>query len=287
MKFLKYLFLATTLIIGALTGPACDSTSVTDLFFTDQDDIKLGDSVVTQLANDTAYKLLTTANSEAIKSYIKDSVISEILKSSEIHKKDIYNYTSKLQIIQNDSVLNAFALPGGPIYIYTGILKYLPNEAALAGVLGHEIAHAELRHASSRMVKEMGIHTLLSIVLGQSPGELTNIAAGLFTGLALLQNSRSDEDDADLYSFKYLSGSKYYPGSVKFFFEKMIDEKLISSKSSRIETFLSTHPDPEARISSTEKRVKDAGIDIISYKDETKFYLYTKEYNDKIILKLP
>ena len=290
MRFFKYLILSTVLIIAAVTGPACDNPTdtITSLFFSEQDDMKLGDSVVVQMANDPAFRQLNTANSEGIKSYINTNIISEILKSSSIKKKDIFNYTSKLHIIQNDSVLNAFALPGGPIYIYTGILKYLPNESALAGVLGHEIAHAELRHASSRIVKQMGINILLGIVLGQNPSQLAQLAASLFTGIAMLKNSRIDEDDADLYSFKYLTGSKYYPGSVKFFFEKMQADNLISSGSGGIATFLSTHPDPVERISSTNTRVTGAGLANISYNyTGTDFNLFTNEYLTNIKNKLP
>ena len=60
----------------------------------------------------------------------------------------------KGNFVKNDSILNAFAIPGGHIYIYTGLLKYLDSEAALAGVLAHEIAHAEKRHATWRTYRD-------------------------------------------------------------------------------------------------------------------------------------
>lgn len=192
-----------------------------------------------QIQNDPAhYPPYQGGNSAAVTSYISTNIIGEVLKSSSIEKKNLYNYQSKIHIIQDDSTLNAFALPGGPVYIYTGILKFLPNEAALAGVLGHEIAHAERRHASTRMTKQQGLSVLLGIILGQNPGALATIASELFTGALLLSNSRADEDEADQYSFKYLTGSKYYAGGVKFFFEKMRDQGLVASKSNSIATFL-------------------------------------------------
>ena len=292
MHSLKTFILGLILFLAAVTGPACDpSTAILPNLniFSDQDDIKLGDSVVTVMLNDPAhYPMLTGANAEAIKNYISGTIIGEILKSNVIEKNSIYNYQSKIHIINDDSTMNAFALPGGPIFIYSGILKYLPNEAALAGVLGHEIAHAERRHASTRMTQQMGISVLLQVVLGQSPSTLMQIAGQLFTGLAVLQNSRANEDEADLYSFKYLSGSKYYPGSVKFFFEKMRDDGLVASNSGSVATFLSTHPDPIARISSTDSRLTNAGVAVQSYNvSGPPSNYFTNEYLTNIKSKLP
>lgn len=291
MKILNAVVLFLVLVISAITGPACDTaTNILPNIniFTDSDDVQLGQQVVDQMAADTVtYPLLKGTNADAIKSYISTTIVGEVLKSSEIQKSSIYNYQTKLQIIRKDSVMNAFALPGGPIYIYTGLLKYLDNEAALAGVLGHEIAHAERRHASTRMSQQMGISALISVVLGKNPSQLAQIAAQLFTGFALLQNSRADENEADLYSFKYLRSSKYYPGSVKFFFEKMRDDGLISSNSSSIATFLSTHPDPVARIDSTNSRLSGAGISVITYKSPGSYNLYSNEYITNIKAKLP
>ena len=66
-----------------------------------------------------------------------------------------------LRIIHDDSTLNAFCTPGGYIYIYTGILKFLDSEDEFAGVLGHEIAHADLRHSTRQMTKQYGVQILL------------------------------------------------------------------------------------------------------------------------------
>jgi predicted Zn-dependent protease len=200
------------------------------------------------------------------------TIVAPILNSSQNQKKNVYKYS--VEIINDDNTLNAFALPGGPIYIYSGLLRYLDSEAALAGVLGHEIAHAELRHASTRMTQEYGISTLPSMVLGDNQSTLTQIVANLLTIATILQNTRANEDQADEYSIKYLQDTKYYA-----------DGK-ISAATSDIEKILSTHPEPAQRISKTNERLNSAGVEIISY-DNTSKNLYRTEYNTNIKSKLP
>ncbi|MFA7227707.1 MAG: M48 family metalloprotease, partial [Melioribacteraceae bacterium] len=173
----------------------------------------------------------------------------------------------------------------GYVYVYTGLLKYLDSESALAGVIGHEIGHAERRHATQRMTGLYGLQILASLALGQNPSQLAEIAANLFTGLAVLANSRANEDESDDYSIKYLSSTRFYPGSVKFFFEKMRDDGKVSRGGQGIGTFLSTHPDPLARISSTEQRIKSMGLQVMSYKSTGKG-IFRDEYKKNILARL-
>ena len=79
---------------------------------------------------------------------------------------------SSQEIIKDDNVQNAFATPGGHIYVFTGLIKFLDNESQLAGVLGHEMAHADRRHTSRQLQNEYGINLLLSVVLGENPNQL-------------------------------------------------------------------------------------------------------------------
>lgn len=249
--------------------------------FTDSDDIALGKQVSDEIRNNPKEYPIYKGD-PAVKKYINDKIVQEILVSPKIQKKNVYDY--RIELIDDDSVYNAFALPGGNIYIYTGILKYLDSEAALAGVLGHEIAHAEQRHATKRMTKSYGVSILTNIILGDKPSQIAEISANLFVGLAFLANSRSDEDESDQYSFEYLKDTRFYPGGVKFFFEKMRDDGLVNLKSRSIETFLSTHPDPIDRISSTNQRLQQNNIQVIDYKsnangvfkDEYKMHIKNK-----------
>jgi predicted Zn-dependent protease len=146
-----------------------------------------------------------------------------------------------VHIIKNDTVLNAFCTPGGYIYFYTGLIKFLDNEAEFAGVMGHEMAHADRRHSTKQMTEAYGLEVLLSIVLGDNPAVLTQIAADLAAGVASLAFSRDDEYESDELSVKYLYETSYDARGVAGFFEKI-------DGSSQPPEFLSTHPNPGNRV---------------------------------------
>ena len=179
-------------------------------------------------------------------------------------------------------LLNAFALPGGYIYLYTGLIKYLDSEAALAGVIAHEIAHVERRHATQRITNAYGLQLLASLALGNNPSQISVIVANLFSGLTLLANSRSAEDESDKYAVIYLQSTRYYPGGVKFFFERLRDDGKVSSGGGGIATFLSTHPDPIDRINTTEQRLREQGLPIRAYTDVEDPSIFREEYIQNI-----
>ncbi len=277
MKFLQKVIFSAVIIILTLLNSCSSGVNI----FTKQDDVQLGKEVSQEINNSP--KEYPIYNNPTLKNYINRKIFQQVLASPDIKSKDIYPY--QFEIIDNDSVFNAFALPGGYIYIYKGILEYLDSEAALAGVIGHEIAHAELRHATQRMTAQYGVSFLVSLVLGEKPTELEQIASNLFVGLAFLANSRADENQADEYSFKYLRSTRFYPGGVKFFFEHMKDDGLVSSQSDKIATFLSTHPDPIDRISNTNQRLQNAGYPIYNYKS-TADGIFRNDYINNIKNKL-
>ncbi|MFH0736211.1 MAG: M48 family metalloprotease [bacterium] len=250
--------------------------------FSDADDVQLGKEVVQEINGNSAEYPIYKGN-PAVKQYINDRIFKHILNSSKITKKGVFNYT--IEIVKRDDIMNAFALPGGHIYIYTGLLKYLDSEAALAGVIAHEIAHAEKRHSTQRMTKHYGASILIGLVLGNNPSQLAEIVSNLFVGVAFLANSRADEDEADAYSFEYLRESRYYPGAVKFFFEKMQADNLIQGKSSKIEIFLSTHPDPIDRINTINSKLNSLNIPVLSYKDNGN-NIFRAEYKKNIVDKI-
>ncbi len=266
-------------ILLGLLGVACN-TGIN--LFRDSDEVRMGAQFDQQIRKDTKEYPIYRKNPK-VKQYIFNRIVKNILASPEIKKKNVYKY--QLEIIDNDKILNAFAVPGGYIYVYTGLLKYLNSEAALAGVLGHEIAHVERRHATQRITQAYGLQIIASIALGNNPSQTSEIVANLLSGLTLLANSRDAEDEADEYSIKYLKSSRYYPGSVKFFFEKLRDEGKISKDKSAIATFLATHPDPIDRIRTTNERLKALGIPIKTWRSSGKG-IYKREYKVNILSKL-
>ncbi|GAB1442519.1 M48 family metallopeptidase [Ignavibacteriales bacterium] len=282
MKLTKYsavvLSVAFTFFISA-----CSSLGMN--IFSDADEVALGANVANEIAaNQQEYPIFR--GDPALKQYIKSQIFDQILVANSIKKRNVYQY--ELEIIDRPDILNAFALPGGKVYVYTGLLKYLDSEAALAGVLGHEIAHAERRHATQRMTNQYGTAMLISLVLGQNPNQYVEIAANLFAGLSLLSNSRSAEEESDKFSIEYLKETRFYPGGVKFFFEKLRDDgKVNPAGSGGLETFLSTHPDPIARISTTDQKLKESNFPVFSYSNYAGQGVFRNEYLQNITNRLP
>lgn len=237
-----------------LINMGCNSsTGISDFnLFAPADDYQLGMQLDSEIkANPTEYPMLNNAQANA---YLQ-SIVNQITSSPQIKYKGTFAY--KVQIIDKN-IINAFATPGGFIYVYKGLLKFADNEATVASVLAHEIAHAERRHATRRMTKQYGLSILASLVLGNNPSALEQIAANLLTGLGLLKNSRDDEYEADEYSFKYLQNTKWYPGAIKYFLEKIQAQQ--KDKPSDFEEILSTHPLDSKRIAQIDDLIKKANL---------------------------
>jgi len=257
------------LLFPALLFWSCDdSTNPLDInLFAPSDDVQLGQQVDAEISNNP--KDFPILNSPNHVQYIQD-IINQIIQSPEIKYRGTFSYTVK---IINTNTINAFATPGGYIYVYKGLLKFVDNEATLAGILAHEIAHAERRHSTKRMTKAYGLSLLTSILLGNNPSALEELAANLLSGLALLKNSRDDEYEADEYSFKYLLSTKWYPGGINYFFEKIQQQQ--KSKPSDFEELLSTHPLDQKRMDQINKFLKDNNIP-----PATENNLFTSRYTE-------
>lgn len=150
------------------------------------------------------------------------------------------------KIIDNDEEINAFALPGGPIYVYTGLMKHADNEAELAGVLGHEVAHIVARHSTEQLTKAYGIQLVAALVLGEDPNALAAVAGDLASNLGMLKFSRSDEIEADRLGVRYMFREGYSPNAMTSFQQKL--GQLHSSDQSRAMNLLSTHPLSQDRL---------------------------------------
>jgi len=237
------------LIIGMMSL-RCGGSAALNIF-PDTKDLELGQQLDEEIKKSPGeYPILK--DRPDVKAYV-EGIGKQILNSPEVKKRGVYAY--QFEVIHDDSTINAFCTPGGYIYVYTGLMKFLDNEASLAGVIAHEIAHAERRHATRRMTTALGYEILLSLVLGESPTESAKLAGNLFSGLALMKNSRGDETESDTYSFKYLQSTEYYPGAIRFFFEKVSAGR----QGGALERLLSTHPLPQDRFDHINEMLKQAG----------------------------
>lgn len=205
--------------------------------FTLEDDKALGAQIAAEIAGaPDSFPVLDSAAYPAAYGMVY-AIRDRILESGKVTHKD--DFVWQVRIINDDDVINAFCTPGGYIYVYTGLIRFLDNEAQLAGVIGHEMAHADLRHSTDQLTEAYGISALISLLLGDNAAVLGDVAASL-TQLAF---SRSDESQADEYSVIYLCPTEYAAsGSAGFF------EKIEADGGMEVPEFLSTHPSPENRI---------------------------------------
>lgn len=241
MKRKNIIFLILTLTIFVTIQFGCskdDNADNTINIFSVQDDIAFGEQMREEIhSNPADYPLLSETQYALAYQHIY-RIRDSILESGDLKYTDKFEW--KVDIIQDDSVLNAFCAPGGYICVYTGIIKFLDNEAQFAGVLGHEMAHADRRHSTDQLTKAYGIQLLLGIVLGNNQNQLAQIAADLAAGVATLAFSRDAEYESDEYSVKYLYNTAYDARGVGGFFLKM-------DGSPQPPEFLSTHPHPDNR----------------------------------------
>ena len=234
LKQLSFHVVGFLLIAFAISG--CDKNNNVSLFSIENDK-QLGQQVSEQIANDPEFTLLDRSQYPQAYSYL-DGMVKEILNSGEVAYKD--EFVWDVTIVQDDSTLNAFATPGGYIYIYTGLIKYLETADALAGVVGHEIAHADLRHSSQIIQKQYAYSVLISVITGGNPGLLGEVTASLLA----LQFSKEYEYESDEKAVIYNNATSYQCDGVKDFFEKLESE----GDGVNIPEFLSTHPSPDNRI---------------------------------------
>ncbi|MFB3829973.1 MAG: M48 family metalloprotease [Bryobacteraceae bacterium] len=156
-----------------------------------------------------------------------------------------------------DKSINAFALPGGPAFVHTGLVVAAENEAQLAGVLAHEISHVALRHGTNQASKANLIQLpamLASGMLGRSGSllsQLGQLGIGLGANSVLLKFSRTAETDADLLGTRMMAKVGYNPLEMARFFEK-----LEASGGSRGPQFLSSHPNPGNRVKAVEAEIR-------------------------------
>jgi predicted Zn-dependent protease len=215
-----------------------------NLFSTEQD-IQLGKEAAAQVE-----KQYVVVGDAELANYIR-GIGSKLAAAPEADK---YPYTFK---VVADRSINAFALPGGPAFVHTGLLSAADNEAQVAGVLAHEVAHVALRHGTNQASKTNLIQLpalLASGMLGKGgsiPGQLTQLGIGLGANSVLLKFSRAVETDADLLGARMMASAGCNPLEMARFFEK-----LEAAGGSRGPQFLSDHPNPGNGVKAVEAGIR-------------------------------
>jgi len=187
---------------------------------------------------------------------------------------DRHDITYHFKVLVGKDV-NAFSLPGGWVYIFTGMLEKLDNTAQLAGVLGHEIGHIVARHAVKRLQIALGVGILCSLFVGEKAGPLTQNAIKLIINMALHGYSRANEREADRLGLIYEYRAGYNPKGII-----QVMEILRGIHHGRIHSwqkFLLDHPPPQERIRLLEQYLR------LLPPEAMKFPFYRREYHEEVL----
>lgn len=219
-------------------------SAVSDLLVTDSQEISMGQNVHAQIQQSNDYPLYAekSGHNRALVRYV-DS-LGQLLADAQRDRRGLpFHFT----IIDNDEQVNAFAVPGGYVYIYTGLIKEiiakdsLSAEAMLAGVIAHEIVHITMRHGVQAMVQNNLQDLLLDLIVGDSTA--VRAALDVAGGLGALKYSRVHEYEADSKGVDYLADAGINPRGM----QKMLSMLASMGSGAHLELF-STHPATKDRV---------------------------------------
>jgi len=209
--------------------------------FSPQQDIKLGKKASTQVPREFAL-----LNSKHVDQYLQR------LGTRLAGHAPGYKYPYQYRCI-NSETINAFALPGGFVYINRGVIENADDEAQLAAVMAHETAHVALRHGTSQATKAYAAESGISVVGALIGGNTATLLMGRLLGgvgipIAFLRMSRTDESQADILGEQILHDAGYDPQAMADFYEKL-------GNLPQPAEFFSDHPSPEHRIERIDQEV--------------------------------
>ena len=236
--------------------------------FTPQQDIELGKRAATD-----AEKQLPVCHAPRVDAYLKQLGMRLVAKLPTSGVQ----YPFEFHCV-NDKAINAFALPGGYVFVDRGAIEVADNEAQLAAVMAHELSHVALRHGTNQATKAQAAEGFLgiasSIFGGSTGGALLSELGAFAAGGVLLRYSRSAESQADVMGTQVLYDSGYDPRAMAQFFEKLEAE----TKGKNPPEFLSDHPNPEHRVERVEEEIdKLGGVPSNAKRDSAEFEAIKRE----------
>jgi len=207
--------------------------------------------------------------------FVDDDIVREYvnrLVQNLAHNSDA-KVPFTVKVVDSDEV-NAFALPGGFMFVNTGLILRARNEAELAGVLAHEIAHVAARHGTRQATRGRLVNysTLPLIFAGGWAGYAVRQAMGLAVPMGFLKFSRNMEAEADLLGLQYMYKTGYDPVEFVNFFERI--ESMEKSKPGAVSRLFSTHPMTGSRIRAAQKEIQE------DLKVQPQYVVDTSEFHD-------
>ena len=252
--FVIFLLLLTTVTLAAQSRKLRPGFNL----FSKEQDVQLGKESATEVE-----KKMKVVDNPELQAYI-GTVGKKLTSSADAGE---FPYSFKVVV---DKSINAFALPGGPMYIHTGLLAAADNESQMAGVMAHEVSHVALRHGTNQASKQQMLQ-LPAMLVGQTTGSggllgtLSQLGINLGANSVLLKFSRSAETEADLLGTRLMHNAGYNPAELANFFRKLEAEG--GNQNKLVEMFMASHPNPGNRVQAVQKEAKS--LPSRSYNGET------------------
>lgn len=266
MRTLRF-FLPLTLCavsIGCLTTPGMEPVN----WVSTEQEVQIGQQIAQEVEKEQ--KLL---DNPAMQEYVRG--IGERLARVSTRQDVTYTF----RVIDAPDTVNAFALPGGFMYIYTGLMRICDNEAELAGVMAHEMGHVAAHHHGESMTRMMGYQfwsQVAAALLGHEPSPSVQKAASLFVTGFEMRYSRQQEYEADRLGMEFMFRAGYKPDAMLSFMDKMMAEEQKRGTANPLPIF-SSHPPTAERLRSLQALVSQYPPDMRSNSP-----VYTERYQTKV-----
>lgn len=177
-------------------------------------------------------------NDPALERYVED------LGQRIVAQTELRQLPWRFHVVR-DGAINAFNIPGGVVYVNTGLIAQAGSAAELAGVIAHEVAHGVARHGTERLTTQYGLSIAAGLVLGQDPGLVEQIATQIVAGGAIARYSRGAEREADRLGVPYMAAAGWDPEGLARMLERLMAEGGGASV-----PFFSSHPSTQERVAN-------------------------------------
>jgi beta-barrel assembly-enhancing protease len=247
--------ISTAMAVVLAAAPACSSqqrvaleTEAAKILISDEQETQIGLSVREELAKKEHVRYLLDPE---VVAYVQE-VSGRILPFALRERPGV---EWRVSIIDDLKTVNAFATPGGFLYVHSGLLLAAEDQAEVAGVLAHECGRVVARHSARKLVDAYGLQAVLGLALGENPSLAAQIAAGIGAQGLLLAHSRSEEAEADEYGVRYASAAGFDPRGLATFFQR-----LLAREGGGAPVWLSDHPATPDRVAAVNRLIAEGRL---------------------------
>lgn len=210
-----------------------------------QEEWKLGQQLSTDIAKD-----MNVLDAPRVNEYINR--LGQTILAQAKNDTPVASQPWEFHVIVDPSI-NAFNIPGGHVYVNSGLIAAADSYSELAAIMGHEVSHGLARHGVENLSKQYGIAVVAALILGNDPSVYEEILAGILAGGAVMQFSQGAEREADELGVRYTYAAGIDPQGMVTFFGKLLEVR--GSKPGSLEQFFSSHPLTEDRIRDAQTRI--------------------------------